>query len=100
MSYSDHFRAHLRLCMLRLLADAPASKANASILRSAASELGLESTRDQLNTEIRWLDEQGLVVTHEVGGLLVAELTERGADVAAGRARVDGVIKPTPAARG
>lgn len=95
MSYGEHFRRHLRLCLLRTLCDAPGNQANASILRSYADELGIDATRDQVNTELGWLAEQGLVTVASVAGLLVATLTARGEDVACGRARVEGVEKPT-----
>lgn len=94
--YLNHFAKHLRLCILRLLADAPGCTANASILRSASADLGCAGTRDQVNTELGWLAEQGLITTRNVGELIVATITARGEDVAKGLARVEGVERPTP----
>lgn len=96
MSFQAHFMTHLRLMILRALVDAPGCVANASILKSVSQSLGLPATRDQIHTAISWLAEQGLVDRTEVGTLVVACLTERGQDVAEGRARVDGVARPTP----
>jgi hypothetical protein len=45
-------------------------------------------SRDQIKSELRWLEEQGLVTVEDIETVLVARLTERGADVAAGRAIV------------
>ena len=99
MSYTAHFARHLRLAILRLLAEAPGYALNSSILTDALGALGLAASRDQVRGEIAWLAEQGLSTTDELpGGLLVATLTERGGDVASGRAHVPGVQRPTPKA--
>ncbi|MDB5432410.1 MAG: hypothetical protein JWP35_3526 [Caulobacter sp.] len=96
MSYRDHFVQHLRLTVLRLLEVAPSCRANDSLLRDAAEGYGLSATRDQVRTEITWLNEQGLVTTEELGSLLLATLTSRGDDVAKGRATAPGVQRPSP----
>jgi len=96
MSYQDHFAKHVRIAILRVLDAAPGCRANSSILHSAVDELGLTASRDQVKGEIAWLAEQGLLTVVDHGGLLVASLTERGADVAAGRAVVPGIQRPTP----
>lgn len=99
MSYRDHFAAHLRLTILRVLAEAPGYKANSSILTSAADGLGVPATRDQVRGEIAWLQEQRLLTSEEpASGLVVATATERGLDVAAGRATHPGVQRPSPRA--
>jgi Fe2+ or Zn2+ uptake regulation protein len=94
----DHWKAHLRLTLLRLLAEQPGYQANSSILTTAADHsAGFTVTRDQVRTELAWLNEQGLVSTRTViDGLMIATLTERGSDVSAGRAVVPGVQKPGP----
>lgn len=96
MDYSEHFSMHLRIAVLRVLASAPAWRANSSILCSAVDSLGLTATRDQIRGELAWLAEQRLVTTVDHSGLVVATLTERGVDVAEGRAVVPGVQRPTP----
>jgi hypothetical protein len=95
---SEHFTAHLRLTMLRLLAGAPAYRANSSIIHSATAEFGLHASRDQIKSELSWLSEQGAVKVSDVSGLTVATLTDRGLDVAEGRAVIPGVQKPAPGA--
>jgi hypothetical protein len=95
---SEHFTAHLRLTILRLLAGAPGYRANSSIMHSAAVEFGLGASRDQIKSELAWLSEQGAVQTTGVGGLVVATLTDRGLDVAEGRAVIPGVQRPAPGA--
>lgn len=100
MSYGDWVAEHLRLAILRVLEEAPEYRANGSVLTDAlALGLGLPATRDQVRTHIHWLREQGLVsIMDPAAKLLVVTATERGIDVALGRALVPGVRRPAPKA--
>lgn len=100
MKYGDWVAEHLRLAILRVLEEAPEYRANSSMLTDALSlGLGLPATRDQVRTHICWLREQGLLsVLDPDAKLLVATATERGIDVALGRAAVPGVRRPAPKA--
>ena len=95
---NNDFSAHLsfdrRLVILRLLAEMQAYRANSSVLTMALERFGHASTRDQVKTELAWLAEQHLVKLEDLGPVLVATATERGMDVAAGRAIVPGVARP------
>lgn len=88
------FTEHLRLSILRLLEGAPAYRANSSIIHGEVNRFGLAASRDQVKTELSWLAEQALVRAETVGDMVVAELTDRGVDVATGRAVVPGVQRP------
>ncbi|MNR17126.1 hypothetical protein D3C85_1337680 [compost metagenome] len=94
--YANFLSADRRLVILRILVEMPGYRANSSVLYTALQEWGHEPTRDQVKSELRWLQEQQLVELDEVadGAVLLAKVTERGADVAEGRARVDGVKRP------
>jgi Fe2+ or Zn2+ uptake regulation protein len=96
MKYADFLAADRRLVILRILAEMPAYRTNSSVLHTVLIEWGHEPSRDQVKTELRWLEEQGLLSIEDVGAgaVLLVTLSERGADVAAGRARVDGVKRP------
>lgn len=94
MSFSDYLRRDVRLVALRVLAEMPGYRANSSVLVNLLHQFGHTVTRDQIKTELRWLTEQGLLTVDEAGSVLVATLTERGQDVAEGRAVVDGVARP------
>ncbi len=94
--YGDYFSEHLRLTILRVLAEAPAYTSNSSILHSAANDLGLPATRDQIRTELSWLQEQRLITVQDAHGLAVVTLAERGLDAAEGRAHVPGIKRPAP----
>jgi len=92
--FSAFLREDQRLVILRILADLPAYRANSSVLTMGLANFGHGVSRDQTKTELHWLAEQGLVALEPVESVLVATLTERGADVAAGRARAPGVKRP------
>lgn len=98
LSKREIWHGHLRLTLLQLLAKLPGFRANSSILSDAAdASAGFVVTHDQTRTELAWLAEQGLVTLDElVPGLSIATLSERGGEVAAGRAAVPGVRRPSP----
>lgn len=94
MIFSDYLRRDVRLVCLRILAEMPGYRANSSVIANLLEQFGHAVTRDQVKTELRWLEEQGLVAIEDAGSVLVATLQERGQDVAGGRATVDGVARP------
>lgn len=98
MSYSETFQQHLRLAVLRLLDEQPQCKANSSALHALVDAMGFAVSRDAVRGVLAWLAEHGLITLSDTAmpGLSIAVLTERGADVAAGRTRVPGVERPTP----
>lgn len=90
---------HLRLTILRLLNEQPGYSANDSVLSMATESMGLHCTRDQMRGHLAWLEEQRLITVFKpTPMLIVAELTERGNDVAAGRSFAAGVQRPSPGA--
>ncbi|MBI0530079.1 VpaChn25_0724 family phage protein [Sphingomonas sp. TX0522] len=98
MSYlTDAFQPHLRLTLLRVLAEAPGYCTNSSILHQAVNSMGLRASRDQVAAELAWLAEQRAIETAEPAiGLIVATLTNRGHDVQSGCSTLPGVQKPSP----
>lgn len=96
MSYQEHLRAHRRLTVLRTLSEAQGYATNESVLHDLVEAYGFRESRDTIRGDLAWLGEQGLIETSEPGGLMIAEMTERGGDVAAGRASHPGVAKPSP----
>ncbi|PNG40966.1 hypothetical protein A1354_12400 [Pseudomonas asplenii] len=93
-TYTDYLRHDIRLVLLRLLADMPGYRANSSVLNTALDHHGHSTSRDQTKTELHWLAEQQAITLNDIGPILVATLTERGQDIAAGRARVPGIQRP------
>ena len=97
MSYRETFAEHVRICILRLLSELPQYQSNNSILADMVDDYGLQASRDFVNTQITWLEEQGLVrVRRQTPTLLVASLSDRGLDVAMGRSTVPGVKRRGP----
>ena len=89
-------RASARLAILRFLAEDSDYRLNTSLLQDGLTEIGLDMTRGQIETECAWLEERDLVAVEAVGPVKVVRLLERGADVSAGRVLVDGVKRPGP----
>jgi Fe2+ or Zn2+ uptake regulation protein len=97
VNFYDYTMGHARLAILRALTEASAHTANDSVLSMVMEQLGLPVTRDQLRTQLGWLEEQGLIrISRPTDTLLVVALRERGADVALGRAHVEGIQRPSP----
>lgn len=95
-TYQDLMTEDRRLVMLRLLAEAEGYTVNEYVLTAALPGLGHAASADRIRTDLGWLEEQGLVGIEAPAGVRLARLTPRGADVAAGRARVEGVKRPMP----
>ncbi|MBI2235396.1 MAG: ArsR family transcriptional regulator [Magnetospirillum sp.] len=86
----------IRLAVLRFLEEDTDYSLNTSILQDALEQIGFGLSRDQVETICAWLEEQCLVSIEKVMSVTVVKLTPRGAEVAAGRARVPGVKRPSP----
>jgi hypothetical protein len=96
MDFAVIVTENIRLIMLRALEQVEGYTLNESILHTVVERFGHKCGRDCIRTQIAWLREQGLVTVEEVAGYFVPTLTQRGADVACGRAVVPGVKKPGP----
>jgi len=97
--YTAHLRRHRRLSILRMLSTAPECRANESLITDVLNQFAIISTRDQVRTELGWLQEQGFVAIEIMGDLMVAEITEGGLEVAGGRRTHPDVQKPGPRKR-
>lgn len=95
MNKYDIFAADQRLLILKSLEDAGYT-ANEVILRSCLDGYGHTIGQDVLRSHLLWLEEQGLLVNNTVGNYFVANITEKGLDVAQGRQSVHGVRRPRP----
>ena len=94
-TYQDRVTEDLRLDILRII-DGGGGETNARILGAELPETGHNVSADRLRTELAWLAEQGAVTCAESGSTHVVTLTERGADLAAGRATIPGIRRPAP----
>lgn len=96
MSYKTKISEDRRLVILRLLEKSSGYIANLYLLQNALEGFGHVDSMDVIKTEVAWLEEQGLVTISEPGGVVLAKITQRGLEVANGRANVPGVKKPSP----
>lgn len=100
MSMKSDFAAvhdgYIRAAALRLLAELPEYRANDIVIADAVRAIGHGCTNDQVRGHLSWLEEQRLVTVATIGDLKVATLTERGLEIATGRAHIDGVQRPKP----
>lgn len=85
-----HATLDIRLRVLQILTHSPCRTSNAYVLKAALQEFGHYLSQDRVETEISWLDEQGLVEV-EHNQVTVVELTQIGADIANNTAKCPGV---------
>ncbi len=88
-------REHRRLSILRHLERSAEYTSNGAILRDVVNGVGVPSSEAQMNGELAWLAENGLVTTTAHEGFTVVTATAAGADVAAGRSSYPGVRRPS-----
>jgi Fe2+ or Zn2+ uptake regulation protein len=97
MEYKKVFSEHLRITILRMLAEQPDYTLNDSMIRDIVPSYGFRPSRDFIRTQLAWLAEQGLVrMDTTKDGCCVVRLAERGEEVARGYATVPGVKRPFP----
>lgn len=96
MSYRDAVDADRRLVILQLLARSHSYVSHEYLIYAALPGFGHDSSLDRVRTDLAWLEEQGLVTLDSPGDVRLAKLTQRGLDVAGGRATVSGVKRPGP----
>lgn len=94
--YAGEVRKHRRLAILRHLEACPEYTANASLLQSVLTAVGISSTRDQVVTEIVWLTENGFATHIDHGDFMVVVATQRGAEIARGLATHPEIQRPRP----
>ena len=95
--YPDHVIEDQRLVILRTLNELN-GMSNDSVLHDTLKKLGHRVSRDQVKTQMYWLNEQGLIDIESILSTDVATLTSRGVDVADGSIKTPGVKKPRPGA--
>lgn len=78
MSFRQHQIEDLRLVILRILTEAPGLRANASIIQTAAYQLGHSVTREQVVQQMDYLASLDAIETEDVGPVKVAALRAAG----------------------
>ena len=96
MTPDDLIREEVRLVILRVLGEQPDGRLNSSLLRDQLDALwGINKTREWVHDEIRWLADMGAVRALVVGPVIVATITQKGADHVERRLVITGVKKPS-----
>lgn len=95
-TFAETEAADRRLVILRILRECADYTSNEYVLGESLGQFGHRVGQDRLRTELAWLDEQGLIIAQQPGGVWVVTLTQRGEDTAAGRTTVPGVKRPRP----
>lgn len=98
MSLADIQAEHRRIAILRMLAEQPQYRSNASVLADALPRVAhLVATRAQVIADIGYLAEIGAVTQEDLGnGVVGVELSARGLEAAQGLATLPGVKRPSP----
>lgn len=96
--YEKTLREHARIAILRMLEDAPKYTSNVSMMSGLLPSMGIGFTRDQTQSEVTWLKEQGLVTVEDHSGFTVVSATQRGLEVAGGIVTHPGVQRRRPGA--
>jgi len=95
-NYEKMQREDLRLRVLQVLSTVPGYRANETLVRQQlAGNYGHALSQDALRTELAWLNEQGLLAYSE-GAIVIATISTRGKDCAAGLVQLPGVARPSP----
>lgn len=94
MSYAEELDRHIRSAILRFAADAPAETTNVSMLEEMLPRVGLNITRDKIETETLWLTEQGFVTTAKFNGFVSITCTQRGIDIVERKSKHPGIKSP------
>lgn len=89
-------QADRRLVTLKVLAESAGYRSNEHLLRTLVGSLGHAVGAERLRADLVDLQEMGLVTTDALAGVTLAELTEKGLDVASGTLTVPGVKRPLP----
>ena len=96
MSYANTVRKHRRLAILRHLEACSDYTSNASILTDVLDGVGVGSTRDQVITELTWLNDNGFVTTSAKGDFVIATITQSGVEIALARGTHPDIQRPSP----
>lgn len=88
---------HQRITILIALKESQDYGANTSMLADVLKAYALGCTRDQLKTQLNWLEQNGYIkVERMTENTWVARITTTGLDVADGTSTVPGIKRPAP----
>ncbi|MEQ1672339.1 MAG: hypothetical protein ABL893_15915 [Hyphomicrobium sp.] len=96
--YRKFVAEDVRRIVLDELARQPGYRLNDDLLLRVLESFGHNKSRDYIRAELDWLEKVRALSLTEVGGIVIAELTERGLDHVERRKLIAGVARPKPVA--
>ena len=78
--FADSYDADARLTILKALYDDPGKTLHHNLLLQTMKGFGFRRGIGHLQTQLSWLELQGALKLHRAGSVVVAELTQKGAD--------------------
>lgn len=94
--YQEKFNEEVRLVILKALNEEPNHRLNESLLMQVLTNFAMNRTREHLRTQLRWLaDQASAIKITEAGSVLIAELTQAGAEHLERVSTIEGVKKPS-----
>lgn len=97
-NYGDLIRKHRRLAILRHLEQCAEYTSNVSILTDVLRGVGVQSSRDQVTTELVWLQDNGFARLQDFGDFVVVTASQSGIEIAQGIGRHPEIQRPRPGA--
>lgn len=94
--YGTALASEARLKILQLLRRAGEQPLNHELLQRALESMAIRMSSAQIRAELAFLQEVRTVRLIDVGPLVLAELTERGHDVARGLSTIGGIDRHVP----
>jgi hypothetical protein len=94
LSYQEKLAQDRRLLILQALDNAAGYTAASRLLLSFLESMGNLASSDQLEGDLAWLQEQGMIEVQAGPSGSIAMLKARGADIVSGRARHPGIRRP------
>ncbi|MCB1520648.1 MAG: hypothetical protein KDJ37_08735 [Hyphomicrobiaceae bacterium] len=94
--YRKFVAEDIRRIVLDELSRQPSYRLNDDLLLRVLETYGHNKNRDYLRAELDWLARARAVTLADVGGIVIAELTETGLDHVERRKLIAGIAKPKP----
>lgn len=95
MNYDEHMTLDARLVILKELATQPDGRMHEVLIEKVLDVFGHHRSRDWIRTQLRKLEDLGVVRVDEAGSVLVARITRAGLDHVERRSFVEGVARPS-----
>lgn len=92
MSYDNKIAEDARLFILKVLAKEVDGQLNEIILRRVLDmQFGIDRTREWVQTQLRWLEQMGVITLLGAGDILIGKITRPGRDFLAERTVIAGI---------